>query len=328
MNDSAVSVVNVTKKFGNVDAVSNLSFQAPQSGITVLLGPNGAGKTTALRLITGAFQPSEGQVFTLGNKMNDAVAAGSSRKMIGVVTAKPSLYDRLTGWDNLMFAANIYGVDPSVSQNAIWSAAKRFEIHHVLDKKVGGYSTGMKTRLTLARSILHSPMLLLFDEPTSGLDPESAYKVLDLIREMTADNKTVIMCTHLLPEAENLADHIVIMQNGTAVASGSKNTLAKQYLPENIAEITFADSSPSKEDLKKIVENIPEVLEIKQEDKVFKFFLNDISSTSTCVRYLCQKGWSPHVVNPLEPTLERLYFATQRLTGSPSKSFRKENELP
>lgn len=317
MSPHAVTIKNVTKKFGDVEAIKDLSFVAPYSGITVLLGPNGAGKTTALRLVTGAFQPSSGSVSTLECAMAKPRDAQQARQQVGVVTAKPSLYDRLTGWDNLSYAASLYDIDTSDSQKLVWEAAKRFDIHKVLDQRVGSYSTGMKTRLALARSILHSPSLLLFDEPTSGLDPESAYKVLELIREMTSEGKTVIMCTHLLPEAENLADHIVVMQKGTAVASGTKESLASRYLPERTTEFVFSGPQPQNSDLLSFKNDLACVIDIRDNEGVFQFVLDDFNGTSECVEYLCAKGWSLYSVIPQEPTLEKLYFAAQQELNAP-----------
>ena len=138
------------------------------------------------------------------------------------MSAKPALYDRLSGLDNLRYAAELYGLGRGDAGRRAASSRRRerFGIDGALDQQVGGYSTGMKTRLALARSVLHQPDLLLYDEPTSGLDPESSYAVLELIREMTDDGNTVIMCTHLLLEAEGLADQVVMLQDGPLAGAG------------------------------------------------------------------------------------------------------------
>src|SRR5687768_246632 len=172
----AVDLDGVARRFGPAEALRGLTFQAPAAAVTVLLGPNGAGKTTAMRCITGALTPDRGTVRTLG--LDPAVHGQRIREHCGVVSAKPALYDRLSGRDNLRYAAALYGVeDPA----AVEDAATRFGIEGALAQQVGGYSTGMKTRLALARAVLHRPTLLLLDEPTSGLDPESSRAVLDLI---------------------------------------------------------------------------------------------------------------------------------------------------
>ncbi len=223
-----VLLEDVGKSFNGLEALKGLSLAVPKGDITVLLGPNGAGKTTAIRIITGALPADRGLVQTFG--VDPSIDGEQVRRRCGVVSAKPALYDRLPGWDNLEYAAALYGVTGNVRER-IRAAAARFDIEDALDQYVGGYSTGMKTRLALSRAVLHDPDLLLLDEPTSGLDPESSHAVLDLIREMTGDGTTVIMCTHLLVEAEGLADQIIMLDDGVELLQGSQHDLIARYWP-------------------------------------------------------------------------------------------------
>ena len=150
--------------------------------------------------------------------LDPAVDGEAVRSRCGVVSAKPALYDRLpAGTTCATPPSSTASVAAPRSTHASRSAAGRFGIDAALDDQVGGYSTGMKTRLALARSVLHQPDLLLFDEPTSGLDPESTHAVLELIHEMTDDGTTVVMCTHLLLEAEGLADQVVVLEDGADI---------------------------------------------------------------------------------------------------------------
>ena len=213
----------------------------PEHSITVLLGPNGAGKTTAIRMITGALKPDSGSVRVFG--LDPDVDGEQVRSRCGVVSAKPALYDRLSGYDNLAYSAELYGLGRGnrTSTDRIRAAAHRFGIEHALDSQVGGFSTGMKTRLALARSILHEPDLLLFDEPTSGLDPESSHAVLEMIREMTGDGRTVLMCTHLLMEAEGLADQIIVLEDGDDIVSGTPLELTRRFWPNAVVRLAAED---------------------------------------------------------------------------------------
>src|SRR5690606_34867007 len=127
------------------------------------------------------------------------------------------------------------------ADDRIREAAARFEIGHALDQQVGGYSTGMKTRLALSRSVLHKPALLLFDGPTSGLDPESSYAVLALLRQPRHDGSTIVMCTHLLFEAEGLAEQIVVMEDGSNLVSGPPTELAQRYWPGVVVRLDAED---------------------------------------------------------------------------------------
>jgi len=294
----------VTHRFGDAIALRDLSFAVPPGQITVLLGPNGAGKTTAIRAITGALVPTSGEVRTFGldpHRDGDRV-----RPRCGVVSAKPALYERLSGRDNLAYAGELYGVRDGLDER-IDAAAERFGIRDALEQLVGGYSTGMKTRLALARSILHDPELLLFDEPTSGLDPESAHAVLELIREMTHDGRTVVMCTHLLAEAEGLADHIVMMEGGTVLVAGSPDELTHRYWPHPVVHLDAEDG--------RLLDRIASwegVVAYRRDPSGARLELDDIRRLPDLVTSLCADGARLTRVDPHQPTLEDLYFTIRR----------------
>lgn len=284
-------------------------MEVPTGKITVLLGANGAGKTTALRLATGALNAESGEVRTFGLDPSAPNDGDSVRLRLGVVSAKPSLYERLSGWDNLVYSARMYGVR---DESAIREAAERFRISDALQQRVGGYSTGMKARLALARSIIHDPELLLYDEPTSGLDPESSQRVLDLIRQMTDQGRTVVMCTHLLAEAEGLADHVVVMGDGSNFASGDLSTLASRYLPERVVFIEVEQGEES--DLRQLDDAIAPMSVVQRYDRSGRnvtVHLDDFASTGSVVKRITATELSIRRVDPQEPTLERVYFAAQ-----------------
>jgi len=297
-----VELRNVSRRFGPVPALSDLTLLVPKGRITVLLGPNGAGKTTAIRVITGALDPDRGHVRTFG--YDPDVFGEEVRRRCGVVSAKPALYDRLTGWENLQYAAELYGLGRH-AVGPIREAAARFGILEALDQQVGGYSTGMKTRLALARSVLHDPELLLFDEPTSGLDPESSHAVLELIRDMTDDGHTVVMCTHLLIEAEGLADQVVVLEAGTDLLAGSQEELLRRYWPANL--VFFDAEDPATLDTLAGREG---VLGYERGDRV-RVQLDDLGRLPDLVAALVGEGVRLTRVEPHQPTLEELYFAVR-----------------
>ena len=300
---AAVALESVSRSFGAVEAVKDLNLVAPEGRITILLGPNGAGKTTAVRIITGALSTQSGSVSTLGL---DPVTDGEAvRQSSGVVAAKPALYDRLSGRENLAYAAALYQVGGRVDA-VIADAAARFGIDHALDQLVGGYSTGMKTRLALARSILHSPRLLLLDEPTSGLDPESSQAVLELIRQMTADGTTVVMCTHHLAEAEGLADWIVMLESGTALAGGAPDALIAELWPRQTLVVDAVD--PTRLDA---IAALPGVLAYERNGAA-SVEIDSADAIPGIVSALVGAGVQLTRVEPLSRTLADLYFELRR----------------
>lgn len=303
--DLTVHLDGVSQWFGDVQALTNLGINVPKGSITALLGPNGAGKTTAIRMITGALEPGAGSVRVFG--LDPAGPDGEEvRRRCGVFSAKPSLYDRLDGWDNLRYAAELYGLGRR-ADNRIREAAATFGIDAALDQQVGGYSTGMKTRLALARAILHDPDLLLLDEPTSGLDPESAMSVLSLIRRMTGDGRTVLLCTHLLLEAEGLADEIVIMEHGTSLVAGAPADLARHFWPA--PQVTVVTVAGRHLDL---LGDADGVLSCRIEDGRAALEVDDLAVVPDLVAALVGAGAEITTVSPFVPNLEDLYFAVRK----------------
>jgi ABC-2 type transport system ATP-binding protein len=298
--DSAIRFQSVYKDFGDVHALSDVEFDAPTGSVTVLLGPNGAGKTTTVRLTTGALTPNFGAIQVLG--LNPLTDGDEIRSMVGVVPPKPAFYDQLTGWENLQFAATVFESDEVHAR----SAAERFAIDHALSQEVGGYSTGMRTRLALARAVIHDPEVLLLDEPTAGLDPESAKAVLELIKEMAGKGRTIVMCTHLLHEAEGIADQVVLMDEGTVRASGDPQVLARRYMADPIVIIDAEDRAALD-----VVSNLDGVLGVRV-DGPLHVTIDREDRIPDIVIELVKLGIRPTRVEPLTPTLEDLYFEMQR----------------
>ena len=294
-----LSFEGVSKSFGDIDAIRDLDLVVPAGSITVILGPNGAGKTTSIRLATGVLEPDEGRIRTFGL---DPVADGTAvRRRVGVVPPKPAMYDRLSGRDNLRYTARLYELDdPPIDE-----LAERFGIDQALSQRVAGYSTGMRTRLALARSLLHDPELLLLDEPTAGLDPESAYAVRDLIFEMAGSGKTVVMSTHLLHEADGTADQIVLMNVGRAWEAGTADELIARYWRRLEVRIEAEDPATLA-----VLDRLGHPHRI--DDGVATIELDEASEIPGVVDALVREGVRLRRVEPVTPTLERLYFAMRR----------------
>lgn len=290
----------VSRSFGEIRAVDDLTIDVPRGTVAVLLGPNGAGKTTTVRLITGSLVPNNGSISVLG--MHPIDDGDEIRRRCGVVPPKPALYDRLTGRNNLEYAADIWDAPHS----AIDDAAARFGIDHALHLKVAGYSTGMRTRLALARAVLHDPEVLLLDEPTAGLDPESARAVLDLIRELAGSGRTVIMATHLLHEAEGIADQVILMGAGQARAAGHPRELAAKYMKDPVVIIDAEDR-----DILREMASRPGVVGASW-NGALHVSIESLEMLPDIVAALVEDGARLTRVEPMAATLEYLYFEMQR----------------
>jgi ABC-2 type transport system ATP-binding protein len=297
---ATVEFASVRRTFGSVVALDDLTLGVPAGSVTVLLGPNGAGKTTALRVVTGALRPERGTVSVFGHDPSGHHGE-DVRRRCGVVAAKPALYDRLSGRDNLRYAAELF--DVADADGRLQAAAARFGIDDALDLKVAGYSTGMKTRLALARAVLHDPELLLLDEPTSGLDPESSHAVLALIGELAHDGKTVVMSTHLLLEAEGLADQVVLLEDGRDVVAGAPDELVRRYWPHP----TVVFDAEDRDGLDRLA-RLPGVVSFERNGAGAAVSLDDLARVPDLVAALTDAGVRVTRVVPHEPSLEELYM--------------------
>lgn len=309
--EPVVVLRDVCRRFNRVEALRGLTLTVDPGTITVLLGPNGAGKTTAIRMITGALAADVGSVRVFGLDPDGARQGEEVRRRCGVVSAKPALYDRLSGLDNLRYAAELYGLGwTRATRDRVVECATRFGIQGSLDAQVGGFSTGMKTRLALARSVLHQPDLLLFDEPTSGLDPESSQAVLGMIKEMAADGTTVIMCTHLLLEAEGLAEQVVVMEAGRDIAAGRPADLIRQYWPSDAVRVAAEDAAAL--DGLTDVPGVRRLVPVAGRPGEVDVEVDDLRRVPDIVLALTTRGVRLTKVAPHERSLEELYFAVRR----------------
>jgi ABC-2 type transport system ATP-binding protein len=218
----------VTRRFGEVTALDRLDLDVASGEVVGLLGHNGAGKTTTVRLLAGLLAADDGTVRVAGR---DPVVEGPEvRRAIGVLPSAPVVDDRLTGVQNLRFVADVFGLPRHGLDDRIAAALAAFELDGRGGERVAGYSTGMRQRLSLARVLLPEPPVLLLDEPTAALDPIAARQVRRRLAELASGHRrTVVLCTHDLPEAEQLCDRVIVLERGRVVAQGSPAALAAAH---------------------------------------------------------------------------------------------------
>lgn len=218
---------NLCKKFDQFLAVDRINLHIPAGQVLALLGPNGAGKTTTVRMLTSVLRPTTGNARVAGF---DVVAqAEKVRAHVGVLTEMHGLYDRMPADDYLDFFGQLYGLSSRDRKQRILKLLEQFGLQADARRRIGEFSKGMRQKLALARALLHQPPVLLLDEPTSAMDPESARLVRDSILAMRTEERTFVICTHNLAEAEELADQIAIIRRGVIIAQGTGETL-KQHL--------------------------------------------------------------------------------------------------
>ena len=209
---------NLTKKFDEFVAVNSVNLDVPVGQVLVLLGPNGAGKTTTVRMLDSILVPTEGRAVVAGHDV--VKEAEQVRAKVGGLTEHHGLYGRMNGDEYLEFFGELYGLSRAVYLERIDTLLKQVGMDFARHRRLGEYSKGMRQKLSLVRAMLHNPPVLLLDEPTSAMDPESARMVRDAINEMRSSDRTFLLCTHNLQEAEELADQVAIIWHGRIIASG------------------------------------------------------------------------------------------------------------
>ena len=223
-----LKVENLTKTFKKINAVENVSFEVDQGEIIGLLGENGAGKTTTLRMIATMLKPTSGNAFIDEDNIIDN--PNKIREKIGILFGGDvALYDRLTGRENMTYFAKLNGMSDEEAANAVDQISRDLKMVDYIDRPVGKYSRGMKQKVSLARSIIHHPDVMLFDEPTTGLDVMSSKLIHDFILKCKKENKAIVFSSHNMYETEKLCDRIIIIHKGKIVASGTIDQLKKDY---------------------------------------------------------------------------------------------------
>src|SRR5688572_19700968 len=229
MSTAVIQTSSLSRRFGNKNAVDELTLVVRPGEIFGFLGHNGAGKTTTVRLLNGVLEPTRGHASVLG--LDPQTEGPALRARTGVLTETPSLDERLTAHENLSIYADLYDVPRGDVPARVGALLAEFELGERAHDKVGGYSKGMKQRLALARALLHKPDVLFLDEPTAALDPVAARHVHRLVESLARrQGCTVFICTHNLVEAQKLCDRVAVMEHGRLVALGTPSDLTRQYV--------------------------------------------------------------------------------------------------
>ena len=304
----AIEVSNLTKKFGSLNALNNISFSVGEGETFGFLGPNGAGKTTTIRILTGVSRPSSGTATIFGHDIeHDKIAA---RQSMGIVSENSNVYDDLTAWQNLMFSAELYHVGKKAREEKANELLRKFELYDRRDDKAHGFSKGMKRRLTLSMGLVNSPRLLFLDEPTSGLDVQSNLIIRDVVSDLVKEGVTVFLTTHNIEEANIMCDRVAIINKGNIVAIDAPEALKKTIQSVQSIEISFEHNSTEQLDE---LSHLPMVNEAQKEGDKFKLYSENPSELIDVVVDYAQKNELKIVsIATLGPSLEDVFI---RLTG-------------
>ena len=225
MTTKAIEVKNLHKAFGDLKAVDGVSFEVEKGEIFSLLGPNGAGKTTTISMLSCLLRPDEGEALVMGHSIKTDQMGVKS--VLGVVPQEIALYNDLSARENLTFWGKMYGLRGAALKTRVDEVLEIIGLTERAKDRVGKYSGGMKRRVNIGGALLHKPQVIYMDEPTVGIDPQSRRNILDSVVALKNQGMTVLYTTHYMEEAQELSDHIAIMDTGKVIAYGTNAELVK-----------------------------------------------------------------------------------------------------
>ncbi|MCA9080812.1 MAG: ATP-binding cassette domain-containing protein [Planctomycetaceae bacterium] len=237
-----IQVHQLTKQFndlreGKVTVLDHVSFDVQAGEIFGLLGPNGAGKTTCLRILSTVLQPTSGRALIAGHDV--AREPETVRGQIGFMSCNTGIYDRMTAWEMVEYYGRLYGIEEEALQARLDEIFTQLQMNEIRDLLCAKMSTGMKQKVSIARTIVHDPPVLIFDEPTSGLDVLVARAVLQTVDSLREKGKCIIFSTHIMREVEKLCDRVAIIHKGRILAIGTIEELTAQYEQPDVEELFF-----------------------------------------------------------------------------------------
>jgi ABC-2 type transport system ATP-binding protein len=301
-----IAVEGLGKRFGLIEAVRDLSFSVADGEIFGLLGPNGAGKTTTVRMLAGLIAPSAGSATINGHH----IGKGSQRirAITGILTESPGLHDRLTARENLGFYGRLYGLHGPALRRAVERYLSVVGLDGAADRRVAGFSKGMRQKVAIARALLHEPQVIYLDEPTSGLDPSAAKTVRDFVETLRDAGRSIIICTHNLDEAERLSDRIgIIRRELLLVDTPDKLRRAGR---RTTTRIELADAAGA---YRGVLDGVSEALAVRAEDGVLAIEVADPRCDNPRIVAALAAAGAPIVaVHEESASLEEVYL---RLVG-------------
>ena len=293
MVPEVLAINNISKNYGKIQALKNVSFSVPEGSVFGILGPNGSGKTTLLGIVMDILKATSGTFTFFGQPGSAAM-----RRQIGTLLETPNFYQYLSGERNLEIAAEIKGKGREDISNVL----QKVDLLERRKSKFSTYSLGMKQRLAIASALLGNPSVLVFDEPTNGLDPVGIADIRQLIVKLAAEGKTIIMASHLLDEVEKVCSHVAILKRGTLLTAGHVDDI---LVNEDIVEVSAADNIK----LLEILHTMNGYTTIRQHPKVIQLlFPSGTAELSNINRHCFNNGIVLNHLNLKQKSLETKFF--------------------
>jgi ABC-2 type transport system ATP-binding protein len=289
MTTLAVRTENLTRQFEKHIAVNSVELQIQAGEVYGLIGPNGAGKTTLIRMLAAAEEPSNGEIYINGDRLRLDKVNSQIKRLIGYLPDDFPLYDDLSVWDYLDYFARLYKIDRTKRSQRLYDVLDLVELQTKRNAKIAGLSRGMKQRLSLARTIIHEPLLLLLDEPVSGLDPIARVHFRQIIKVLQEAGMTVVISSHVLSDLAELCSSVGIMELGYLVESCSLDNLYQRMGRQQILITTLGSTDELVRELKanSLVE---EVERMPNSNQVKVFFQGDENEAADLLRHLISMG--------------------------------------
>lgn len=296
--ETILTINNLTKKFGYLTAVKDLSFTINKGNVYGILGPNGSGKSTTLGIVLNVVNKTSGDF----SWFNGQISTHEALKKVGAIIENPNFYPYMTAYQNLKLICKIKGVDYG-------KINEKLSIVGLLerkDSKFSNYSLGMKQRLAIASALLNDPEILILDEPTNGLDPQGIHQIRTLIKQIASEGTTILLASHLLDEVEKVCSHVVVLRKGEKLYSGRVDEMISSHG-------FFELKSAQHKDLVSFLKNNPDFISVKEEGELITAFLNEPMDASTFNKLMFDRGITlSHLVKRKESLEEQFLKLTDK----------------
>lgn len=296
-----IEIKNVSKWYGNLQALKDVSFSIGENEIVGFLGPNGAGKTTAMRVITGYFLPNTGSV-RIGEYLMDEEPK-KAKALLGYLPENPPLYPEMPVSDYLKFVAQLNGVSRKDIKDRLDFVIKKTNLEEKYNSKIKTLSKGLKQRVGIAATLIHDPKVIILDEPTIGLDPIQIIEIRNLIKEIGKE-KTIILSSHILAEIEEVCSRVIIINKGEIIAEDTADNLRKKLQPDRLFSIKISENA----EISDFILTISGVKNCEKNDSEYLIRTEDVASIQANItKAIVEKGYSILEVRELELSLEEIF---------------------